>query len=194
MHELLTLPQVARNLRGFARPAWIASCFYVTGLVHVALNLTYNIRQDPTTSLIKLSLTNTSPSALKRTHETFLYLGGLATLAATVSVEPLYTHAMAGGSHTGFKRLLIALVLSNAALASCCLGTALTVYAHSMSNATISDQIYQPLLLVSELYILASTLTSIGLRINPASLPFCLLHRPSSDPAKGFDEVGQRSR
>lgn len=44
MRKLLTLPQVARNLRGFARPAWIASCFYAIGLVHVTLNLAYDMR------------------------------------------------------------------------------------------------------------------------------------------------------
>lgn len=119
-------------------------------MVQVTLDLTHNIRQGLADSSPQLLLTKTSLSALERTHETYLYLAGFTALAATVSAKSLHTHARAGGDHARFGRLLIALVISNTAASSCHLGAALIVYVYSISNALISDQLYQTLLLVSD--------------------------------------------
>lgn len=100
----------------------------------------------------------TSLPALERTNETYLYLAGFTALAATVSAKSLHTHASTGSNHTGTRRLLIALVISNIAVLSCHLSAALVVYVYSISDAMISNQLYQTLLLVSDPYMVASIL------------------------------------
>ena len=76
-------------------------------------------------------------------YDLFLYLAGIATLALTVSAEPIYARHWIGRNGLRFTGLLIAFVTSNAAVMVCHLMSAVVIYVHSVSNRVTSIDFFK---------------------------------------------------
>ena len=138
------------------------------------------------TAVERLLLTASMNKSSQHVYEPFLYLACLATLTLTMSSQRLYEHNRARGDNLRYRRLLLAIIISNAAVALCLVLNAMITFVELVSDWTINSCHQCRLCIITSP---ALSLKQLGMYIDPASMSSGLLFRPSGVAPKGVDKT-----